>query len=325
VFGVFCFSASANDGETPSKIKQNLTSNDQLDSNLVELVHSISSKFYSDNESVLQGEITPDIRATLSSPDVKFNDKIALIKPLLRQPNRIALVKVAPTLEVKAERYPLEVFKIMELLYVLRCLNACLPETSELCAEILSYLADFNLENLNESDVQEILKSLNKLRGLDSSVSAVVSAASKIFFTVDGMAFDDFAISLTVEEWEIITEKMNKIRLDFGKEIQQKSSLSYHDTTSKKQKLIDKRDLDERIHKARGPLLQILKLNKDDLHPSDQVDLLKGINLRMNSKKIAYERKAKLAMLKTKVLEAYRANKNLDVLKYVRLNKILSL
>jgi hypothetical protein len=227
-------------------------------------------------------------------------------------------VKVAPTLETNAERYSPETFKIMELLYVLRCLNSCLPETSDLCNEILGHLSGLDLETISEDNVQHIIEALNKLRGLDASISSIVSAASKIFFSVDGMAFDDFSVNLSVSEWEIITEAMNKIRLDFSQEIKEMSSSNYHFNTTKAKKLSDKKDLDQRINNARGPLLQILKLNKDDLHQADQLNLLKGIKLSMSSKKIRFERKAKMALLKTKVLEAYRSNKNLDVLKYVQ-------
>jgi hypothetical protein len=159
---------------------------------------------------------------------------------------------------------------------------------------------------------------------MDAAISAVISAASKIFFTVDGLAFDDFSVSLTVAEWEIITEAMNKIRLDFANEIKEKSSPDYHMINSKQKKLSDKKDLEKRIHEARGPLLQIMKLNKDDLHPSDQLSLLKEIDLNSSTKKISFERKKALALAKTKILKAYRVDKSIDILKYVKETPVLS-
>jgi hypothetical protein len=128
----------------------------------------------------------------------------------------------------------------------------------------------------------------------------VVSAASKIFFMVDGLAFDDFSISLSVSEWEIITEAMNKIRLDFAADIKHYSSPHYNLSTSKSKKLSDKRELDKKIHEARGPLLQILKLTKDDLHHLDQMSILEKVSLGDKTKKITLDRKAQLAEAKKK-------------------------
>lgn len=181
-----------------------------------------------------------------------------------------------------------------------------------------------DLENLKESDVKYLLDALTKLRGIDSAISAVVSAASKIFFTVDGLAFDDFSVSLDVAEWEIITEAMNKIRLDFAAEIKEKSSVAYNMNTSKQKKLSDKKDLDKRIHEARGPLLQILKLTKDDLHESDQKSIMKISSLKDSTKRISFDRKKQLSVAKQKILFAFRQNPEIDIKKYAKENQILS-
>jgi hypothetical protein len=246
------------------------------------------------------------------------------IKPYIKQPNRLALVQQAPTLEKEPVRFPPLHFKVIELFYCLEALIAIIPDSSGMVQQIIQEFSQLDLNNLTEKDVKELLDSLTKLRGMDAAISAVISAASKIFFTVDGLAFDDFSVSLIVAEWEIITEAMNKIRLDFANEIKEKSSPDYHMINSKQKKLSDKKDLEKRIHEARGPLLQIMKLNKDDLHPSDQLSLLKEIDLNSSTKKISFERKKALALAKTKILKAYRVDKSIDILKYVKETPVLS-
>jgi hypothetical protein len=141
---------------------------------------------------------------------------------------------------------------------------------------------------------------------------------------VDGLAFDDFSISLSVAEWEIITETMNKIRLDFAAEIKKLSDAKYHETTPKNEKLAAKQELDKKIYEARGPLVNILKLTKDDLHPDDQLSILKTVSLRDSTKKIAAERKGKLAFAKNRILEAYRLNNEIDIKKYAKETRVLS-
>jgi hypothetical protein len=117
---------------------------------------------------------------------------------------------------------------------------------------------------------------------------------------------------------------MNRIRLDFASEIQEKASKEYNDTKSKRQKLQDKKDLDERIQKARGPLLQILKLTKDDLHYLDQIQITKVLSLKNSNAKNAFLRKTKVSEAKKRILEAYRLDPSLDIKKYAQENQVLS-
>jgi hypothetical protein len=144
----------------------------------------------------------------------------------------------------------------------------------------------------------------------------VASAALKIFYTVDGMAFDEFSMSLTALEWEQITANMNSIRLEYAKEIRDLSSPVYHYTTSKQKKLQDKRDLDGRIEQARIPLVKIQKLTLEDLHRETQIRIQTLLNIKHPSKKMRYDRKALLAKVRNVILCAYRKDGNLDILKY---------
>jgi hypothetical protein len=117
---------------------------------------------------------------------------------------------------------------------------------------------------------------------------------------------------------------MNKIRLDFAAEIKYYSTPHYNLNTSKSKKLSDKRELDKKIHEARGPLLQILKLTKDDLHHLDQMSILEKVSLGDKTKKITLDRKAQLAEAKKRILFAYRQNPSIDIKKYAKETQVLS-
>jgi hypothetical protein len=291
---------------------------------LAVILNSLAKDVLTASKSVINGEIPNDILSKLFSKEVKFKTKVDLIKPFLRQPNRLALVKNPPTLERPVERFDPVHFKLIEIFYALRCLVAVIPNSEGLCDEIVETLSLHEPSKLTESDLSMLLEALNKLRGIDSAVSAVVSAASKIFFTVDGLAFDDFAVSLTVQEWEIITESMNSIRLEYADEMRRISTEEYHLTTSKQNKILDKNKLEQSIHKARGPLLQIMKLTKDDLHPFDQQSILKAVSLSSSNKKIRSDRKTELARAKKKFLEHFRHTPEMDVKKFVLKTQVLS-
>jgi hypothetical protein len=290
----------------------------QVTTDISEILEGLARGILPLDKTFLLEEIPKEVRANLFSSNVKFNEKVKSIKPFLRAPHRLALVKKAPTLEEKHERYDPLTFKVIEFFYCLRALVEVLPESAGLAAEIIKIFSKYDLEKLSEKEVKELMEFLTKLRGVESAISAVVAAASKIFFTIDGLAFDDFSVSLSAVEWEIIIEAMNKIRLDFAAEIKEKASVNYNLNTSKKNKIEDLRDLNERIHAARGPLLQIMKLNKEDLHPDDQASIIKGISLAHSNKKIAFDRKSTLALAKNKILEAYRKNPSIDIKKYAK-------
>jgi hypothetical protein len=111
---------------------------------------------------------------------------------------------------------------------------------------------------------------------------------------------------------------MNQIRLDFADRVAELQKASYHENTSKKQKLIDKNNLDAAINASRIPLLKIMKLTIEDLHRDVQSLITAKLSLSDSSKKIRYDRKHFLSLVKSKILEAYRKDNSIDILKYAK-------
>jgi hypothetical protein len=287
----------------------------KAESEIAILLDELAPGILDTKTSVLQESIPEEVFTKLSRSDVKFSDKISLVKAYLKQPNKSRMVAKMPTLESGAVRYSPEHFKALELVYMLRCVVAVFPNTLALVQDVLVELFKEGRE-VDYSLMREATDLFTKLRGLDAAISALASAASKVFYTVDALAFDDFAVSLTAAEWEIIMQSMDNIRLEFAKKVQEKSTREYHFTTSKKQKLKDKSELDSEIQSARHPLDQIQRLSIDDLHQSTQMAIVTSLKLTDTSKKIKYDRKSMLAKVKAKILDAYRIDPTLDIKKY---------
>jgi hypothetical protein len=289
-----------------------------------EFLQLLAPRILPEDKSVVQGEIPGDVLNRLFEPSEKFSDRVELIKPYLKQPYRLALVKEAPTLDKPVVRYSPEHFQLIELLYIIRCIVAIFPRQAAFFSDIVRHILTIDVKDLKAGDIRALSERLTKLRGLNAPISAVASAATKIFYTVDGMAFDDFAISLTAVEWEIITHNMDRIRLAFADTIRKFATEEYNFTKSKKDKLRDKAELDKQILEARIPLVKILKLRIEDLHRNDQLTILQGLEPDASSKKLRYDRKEFLAVAKQRVLEQYRKEPLLDILKYVREHEILA-
>lgn len=287
-----------------------------------ELLDSIAPGILPLNESAVMEPIPTTTLESLFLRNVKFSDKVNSIKNFLRQPLRTALVAEAPSLDKNVVRHETKVFAAIELLYVLRCIVAVLPQSKPLCGEIIQGLVNTDPKLITADLLKEASGALTKLRGLDAAISAVASAAVKVFYMVDGMAFDDFSLSLTVLEWEQITMNMNAIRLQFAEKISELAKPTYHLNNSKAKRLSDKRDLDEAINKARIPLLRIMKLTIEDLHMDTRLLISSSLKLSDSSKKIRYDRKDLLSKVKSTILSEYRKDNNLDILKYAQVTSI---
>jgi hypothetical protein len=288
-------------------------------------LESLAPGILSTTESVLQKSIPADALNKIFDPLHTYKDKVEIIKPFLKQPVRTALVATLPELDKKPVRFSPPVFKVIELLYVLRCIIAVMPGLEELCDSIIVKIeSNISNGNISVKASKEIIDAVTALRGLDAPISAVASAASKIFYSVDGMAFDEFSISLSVVEWELITANMNAIRLENADSVRKLSCRLYNETTSKRDKVAHKKALDAKISKAQITLVKILKIRIEDLHRSDQMSILTKMSIDESAKGNKFTRKQQLSIAKKKILLAYRKDENLDVKKYVKENAVLT-
>lgn len=164
------------------------------------LLEAIAPRVLPLDKSVVMSEIPTAVLDSLFERDIKFSDKVRIIKSYLRQPLRTALVAKVPTLEREVEKFPAKIFRAIELFYTLRCIAAVFPDSGNLVKSVSEALITTPDEKLTSSHIKRATEALTQLRGMDAAISAVASAASKIFYTVDGMAFDDFAVSLNVIE-----------------------------------------------------------------------------------------------------------------------------
>jgi hypothetical protein len=298
--------------------QESIDTSEKWEKDVAELLEAVAPGIIPVNETVLQREIPEAVRETLFSKDIKFRDKVSNIKPYLKQPRRDKMVLALPTLEKQVKKYDPTTFKFIELLYSLRCLVAVFPNSQKLVGRVIKHLDSSNLSEVTEKDLQDLLNALKKLRGLDAAYSCVISAASKVFYTVDGLAFDEFSQDLTVLEWEQVTANMNHIRLSFAETIREYATEFYQRNNSKNKKEVDKKKLDKEMNEARIPLYKILKLNLEDIHTDTRLEINAEIELEDSNKKIRYDRNVMLARVRKKILEAYRKDKTIDVVKYAK-------
>lgn len=115
---------------------------------------------------------------------------------------------------------------------------------------------------------------------------------------------------------------MNKIRHQFADRLREMASERYNDRTSPRDKLKDKYQLERDIEAARIPLVKIYKLGMDDLHRATQQSINSPLTLDLASKKVKYQRKQALEKVRVKILNAYRKDNSLDVLKYAQANPL---
>jgi hypothetical protein len=289
---------------------------------IAKLLSMLAPDFLPVNESVVLADIPDDVLDRLYSKNVKFSDKVNSVKAYIKQPNRSGMVKVMPTHETEVVKFSREVQSLVELFYMLRCIAAVLPEHKKFCDDIINSVEYSTASELTWEQITQMHGLIRTMRGTSSAVSAVAAAALKIFYTVDGMAFDEFSLSLTALEWEEITKNMNEIRLNFAERIRRLSSEKYQMTTAKAQKIVDKADLDKEIDTARIALVKIMKLTPEDLHRVTQAKIISNVNIKDGSKKIRYDRRDAMAQVKAKVLAYYREHERLDILKYVKENPI---
>jgi hypothetical protein len=307
---------------TPSHAKARNLDISKQEAEFANLLDEIAPGILDTNKSVVLEPIPTDVLDKLFARNVKFSDKISSIKGYLAQPLRTALVDKMPTHDSDVVRHSVRIQNGIELLYILRCIVAVLPQFYGMCKDIIEGLAKTDPKLITDSEIDEISKLLTKMRGVSAAASAVASAALKIFYTVDGMAFDEFSMSLSALEWEQITLNMNSIRLEYSKEIRDISTPEYHFTTSKQKKISDKKTLDENIEKSRIPLVRIQKITLEDLHRDTQTKIQSLLKIKSSDKKVRYDRKALLAKVRTVILHAYRKDEFLDILKYALENPI---
>jgi hypothetical protein len=299
------------------------TSKTQDEYALGQLLNELAPNVLPIDESVVMEPIPDDVLDRLFERNIKFSDKVNLIKNYLRQPLRTALVAEMPTATTDVVKHDSLVKGAIELLYVMRCIVAVFPEFADDIITLCHKTFSGDKRNVQQENIQATVDYLKTLRGSSAPVSAVAAAALKVFYTVDGMAFDDFAVTLSALEWEQITANMNLCRIEFAEEIRQKSTADYHMKTSKETKLLDKSDLDKRINDARIPLVKIMKLTLEDLHRKTQLYITAQLELRDASKKIRYDRKTLLARVKSAILQEFRRNPDIDILKYAKSTAIV--
>jgi hypothetical protein len=313
---------SAGDSNTDAKTVPN-TSVDTLgltdiESDVAMLLDSLVPGILSTDESIVQRPLPADVLEKLFARDVKFADKVELVKGYLCQPLRTKLVEQMPTHETQVVRFSPEKQTLVELLYVLRCIAGVLPDFKPMIESILASLGESGVEAATMQQIDELRNLITKMRGISASVSAVAAAALKVYYTVDGMAFDDFSMSLTAFEWEQITQNMNEVRLQYADRIRQLQDENYQLHTSKHKRVNDKRALDSDMNAARIPLVRIHKLTLDDLHHVTQTQIFAKLSIAGSDKKLKYDRKAHLASVKQVILTAYRKDPNLDVLLHAK-------
>lgn len=164
---------------------------------LADWLLTLSPKILPSGKSIIVDHIPDDVLDKIYRKDVKFADKVKLIKPYLRQPNRIALVERLPTADTEAVRLSVNKRKLLELIYALRAVAAIFPVYRQFCEDAIVQVFDDKVDEPSDDILDRTLKFVKELRGRDKVVSAVISAASKLFYTVDGMAFDEFSMNLT--------------------------------------------------------------------------------------------------------------------------------
>jgi hypothetical protein len=307
---------------TSSHAKVQTISISQQEREFADFLEAIAPGILDTNKSVVLEPIPADTLDALFKRNVKFNVKVSMIKGYLAQPLRTALVEKMPSHDSDVVRHPARIQHGIELLYILRCIVAVFPEYYQMCKDILEGLAKTDPKLISDEQVHEIAKLLTKLRGVSAPASAVASAALKIFYTIDGMAFDEFSMSLTALEWEQITANMNMIRLKFAEKVREQSTEEYHNKFSKLKKLEDKASLEADIDKERIPLVRIQKLTLEDLHRETQLKIQSLLNIKSSNHKLRYDRKALLAKVRSTILLEYRKNNHLDILKHARETKI---
>jgi len=126
-------------------------------------------------------------------------------------------------------------------------------------------------------------------------------------------------MSLTANEWEIMTQNSNAIKLKFAEDFRRLASEEYLMDTSKRKRLLDKKELDKQIREMRHPLVLISKLSRDDFSIKLQQSLIEVDPSNFGSPQSRFSLKQKLAKLKVRVLEAYRKDSgSFDVPKFAR-------
>jgi hypothetical protein len=302
----------------PERVEEGPRFMSSEEAELAKILAIISPTVLPTDKSVLLSEIPDDVLDKIFAKNVRFSDKVSLVKPYLGQPFRPALVAELPTSTRDVVKHLSSTKKAIEILYVLRCIVSIFPEFADDAIDLARICFSGEEENFNNEQMNEVLEYLTRLRGTSAAVSAVVAAALKLFYTVDGMAFDDFSQTLSALEWEIITANMNEIRLAFAQKIREKATEKYHMETSKKVKLMDKEELDREINAARHPLVRIMKLTLEDFHRETQLFVSSKLNIRGSSKNVKFDRKDLLAKVKSVILEQYRSNNGLDIVKYAK-------
>jgi hypothetical protein len=117
---------------------------------------------------------------------------------------------------------------------------------------------------------------------------------------------------------------MNSIRLENAEEVKRLSSDSYNASASKNTKISDKAKLDKKIRDSQIPLVQIMKLRVEDLHRKDVMTIIALQSLEKSSKHNQFTRKTQLAKAKRKILETYRTDDTINILKEVKKEAILT-
>jgi len=106
--------------------------------------------------------------------------------------------------------------------------------------------------------------------------------------------------------------------LQFADEFKRFSNEDYQLNTSKKKKLTDKKEMDEKVDKARHPLTKIMKLVLNDFSGKLQMTSINSDITQIGSKRDKFRIKTYIAGLKLKVLNAYRRDNSLDIKQFAR-------
>jgi len=107
----------------------------------------------------------------------------------------------------------------------------------------------------------------------------------------------------------------NEIRLEFADKMKQFQDTHYQNTVSKKDKLKDKKLLDEAIDAKRIPLVKIQKLNLEDFSQGIQIKGIPNKIIGITTNKLRFDRKTYLAKAKLQVLLEYRKSNDTDIIK----------
>lgn len=257
--------------------------------------------------SVILSKPDEEFMAYLFDQDIAFKNKQLRCKNYLVEPNKACMVRQLPTHETSVVRMDPVRFEIAMLLYALQCVLAVFPALEHQVLVVLLKVGE-SLQSTSEDVQLDILKRVKKdfetIRGLNSGVSVVMSAAIKVWYTVDGLAFDAFSIILSATEWDQITLCNNRIKLKYADSMREMQTAEFHANTSKTEKIRRKRALDAEISKEQIPLVKIMKLNLEDFHHSLQLKAIPKDLFNMESSKVKFNRKEFLALAKRAVLSA---------------------